>query len=71
MIESNFFDSNYGVGNFVSGLVDNSIGSLANFVDSLVAFDFGASWTIADHTNELKINNKINKSDMIKPILIL
>ena len=62
MIESDFLDGNNLIGHFVSGFVDNSIGALSYFVDALVAFDFGASWAIADHVNELKIIIKINKN---------
>ena len=64
MIASDFFVSNYLIGHFISGFVDNSIGALSYFVDALVALHFGASWAIADHVNELKIIIKINKNSL-------
>lgn len=40
MVESDLFDCHDVVGVFISGLVDDSVGTLTDFVDALVAVDF-------------------------------
>ena len=58
MIQPNLFDCNNLIIDGISCFIDHTIGAFTDFVDTLIALDLVASWTLHYHFNDL-INNKI------------